>query len=94
MANHVVIEIKLNFTLDLKKRSVVETLQVLIKFCGVDMGQGETTIAIHHTMTYKVQSHLFSLNHSLILIVRISGDAKVQISKIHKEHKLTFLPSW
>lgn len=49
--DHVVIEIKPNFMLDLKRRFATDTLQILIQFCEVDI-LGETELVIHYTMTY------------------------------------------
>lgn len=87
---HIVIEIGLNFMLDLKKRFVAETLPVLIQLCRVNMRLEKITLVVHHMMTYRVKSYLFLLDHSLIPAVLVSGDAKVQILKNHRKHELTF----
>lgn len=52
---HVIIEVEPNFSLDLTKESLSDTIQVMIQLNGATMRASETTIALHHTMMYKVQ---------------------------------------
>lgn len=52
---HIMIEIELNFILDLKKRSVVETLQMLIQLCEANMRLDLTTCRVKAN-TYRVVS--------------------------------------
>lgn len=79
--SHVVIKIKLNFLLDLKKKFAAKTLQVLIQLYKANMQPGKVALALHHTMTYNIQSHLLSMDHSLIPTVQINGDVNVQIQE-------------
>lgn len=51
---HVTLHVDLNFTLDLTKTNVVEAIQVMIQLYGADMRPRETSIAFHHTMTYRI----------------------------------------
>lgn len=55
---------KPNFTLDLNKLSLLETIKVLIQLNELTMNPNELTLAVHDTMTYKVQIYIFSMNYN------------------------------
>ena len=65
---HVVVQVKPNFTLDLHKPTLLETIKVLDQINGLTMKPNESALAVHHTMTSKVQTHMFSMSHSNLLI--------------------------
>lgn len=50
---HMTQQVDPNFTLDQTKKTIVDTLQVMVQTFGAYM-QGEKILALHHTMTYKI----------------------------------------
>lgn len=87
---HVTLLAKPNFTLGLTKANIADIIQVMIHLYGTNMNLGETALAFHHTMTYKIQSHVFSMDHDLIPKIHVMGDAKTQQPKYYKRDQLTF----
>lgn len=51
---HIILQIEPNFTLDLNRPSLADSIKVLIQLNGLNMNPDESALAIHHSMTYKV----------------------------------------
>lgn len=69
---HVVVHVEPNFTLDLHKLTLPETMKVLVQINGLTMKPNELALVVHYTMTYKVQTHMFSMSYSNLLITRFT----------------------
>lgn len=67
-----------NFTLDLDEPTLLETMKVLIKLNRLTMKPDESVLAIHYTMTYKVQIHMFFMNHTILPITKFTaGEGRI-----------------
>jgi len=92
---HVVLQVEPNFTLDIHKPSLTDAIKVLIQVNGLTMKPDESALAIHHTMTYKVQTHLFSMSSSGRPITRfLAGDGRVFQPRTYRQNQLIFPPQW
>ena len=89
----VVLEVEPNFTLDLKQTNLSNTIKVLVQTSGLDMKPDQPAIAVHHTMTYKVQTHLFSLSHTNLPAIRLSTDGRIIHPQNYTQNQLVFPPS-
>ena len=88
---HVVLQVEPNFTLDIHKPSLTDAIKVLIQVNGLTMKPDESALAIHHTMTYKVQTHLFSMSSTGRPITRfLSGDVRVFQPRTYRQNQLIF----
>ena len=75
---HIVLQVEPNFTLDLSKPSLTDAIKVLIQLNGLTMKPDESSLAIHHSMTYKVRTHMFSMSSFRKPITRfIAGEGRV-----------------
>lgn len=53
----------------------------------------ELALVIHHTMTYKVQTHMLSKSHNNLPITKfIIGERRIIQPKIFKQNQLSFPP--
>ena len=82
---HIVLQVEPNFTLDLHKPSLTDAIKVLIQLTGLTMKPDKSALAIHHSMTYKVQTHMFSMSNSGKPITRfIAGEGRVIQPRIYR----------
>lgn len=59
------------------------------------MKSNESTLAIHHTMAYNAQTHMFSMSHNNPHITRfIIGKGRIIQPKAFKQNQLIFPPKW
>ena len=59
------------------------------------MKSDELTLIIHHTMTYKVQTHMFSTSHNNLSITKFTiGEGRIIQSKTFKQNQLSFPLQW
>ena len=93
--DHIVLQVEPNFTLDISKPSLIDAIKVLIQLNGLTMKPDESALAIHHSMTYKVQTHMFSISSSGKPITKfIAGEGRVIQSMIYRQNQLIFPPQW
>ena len=84
---HVVLQVEPNFTLDIHKPSLTDAIKVLIQVNGLTMKPDESALAIHHTMTYKVQTHLFFMSSFGKPITRfLAGDGRVFQPRTYRQN--------
>lgn len=83
-----------NFTLDLTKAKIADTIPVMVKLNGANMGMGETALVLHYIMKCKIQLHLFSMDNDLVPKNNIVGGAKIPQLKIYKNNQVNFLAPW
>lgn len=92
---HLVLQIEPNFTFDLNRPSLTEAIKVLIQLNGLTMKHDESALAIHHSMTYKVQTHMFSMNSTGRPITRfLTGEGRVIEPRAYMQNQLVFPPQW
>ena len=55
----------------------------------------ESALVVHHTMTYKVQTHMFFMSHTNLLMTRFTvGEGRIIQSKTLKQIQLIFPRGW
>ena len=93
--SHVVLQVEPNFTLDIHKPSLTYAIKVLIQVNGLTMKPDESPLAIHHSITYKVQTHMFSMSSSGKPITRfLTGDGRVFQPRNYRQNQFIFSPQW
>lgn len=59
------------------------------------MKPDESTLAIYHSMTYKIQTHMFSMSNIGKPITRfITGEGRVIQPRIYRQNQLIFPLQW
>ena len=92
---HIILQVELNFTLDLHKPSLTYAIKVLIQLNGLTMKPDESALAIHHSMTYKFQTHMFSMSRSGNPITRfLNGERRIIQPRTYRKNQLVFPPQW
>ena len=90
---NVVVQMEPNFTIDLHKPTLPETIKVVIQINGLAIKRDESAHPVHHTMNYKVQTHMFSMSHNNLSITRFTiGERRIIQPKTFKQNQLSFLP--
>ena len=57
------------------------------------MKPDESALAVHHTMTYKIQTHMFSMSHNNLSITRFTaGEGRIIQPITFKQNQLSFPP--
>ena len=92
---HVVLQVEPNFTLDIHKPSLTDAIKVLIQVNGLTMKPDESALAIYHSITSKVQTHMFSMSNFGRPITRfLAGDGRVFQLRTYRQNHLIFPPQW